>query len=463
MYYMISTSKRTTKRTPKRKSNPAGTLSLAQLGISPETLRRIAVACGFCVRQSGKIQPSAVLIHLCLESTQGTVSHNDMAARIEATTGVSVSRQAYWERCDETCVRLFQQVLACVIATKYRASQGCVGELIKARAYQRVLLQDSTIIQLPARLFASFSGVQNATSTVCNARIQCVYDLKAGTFIQFTIDPYSKNDFLATLEIDLQPGDLVLRDRGYFTVAAVRKHIAAAAHCIVRYKYKTTLLDPHTGAPIPLLELLRRNRVLDMTVLVGATEKLSLRLLAAPIDEETANLRRMRARKEMNGHAPSQELLALMSWSIFLTTLVDPALGFPQILGLYGLRWRIENIFKTWKSNFSFAKIHRVSESQLRVLLTARFIMIVVLYQALFLPLSRLAQATTTRVLSLMKFMRYFTRNLSRIPTLLNCPSPTSASFRALLRYCVYDQRKRPNFVTQSARILSEIDDLMRA
>ncbi len=429
---MISTSKRTTKRTPKRKSNPAGTLSLAQLGISPETLRRIAVACGFCVRQSGKIQPSAVLIHLCLESTQGTVSHNDMAARIEATTGVSVSRQAYWERCDETCVRLFQQVLACVIATKYRASQGCVGELIKARAYQRVLLQDSTIIQLPARLFASFSGVQNATSTVCNARIQCVYDLKAGTFIQFT-------------------------------VAAVRKHIAADAHCIVRYKYKTTLLDPHTGAPIPLLELLRRNRVLDMTVLVGATEKLSLRLLAAPIDEETANLRRMRARKEMNGHAPSQELLALMSWSIFLTTLVDPALGFPQILGLYGLRWRIENIFKTWKSNFSFANIHRVSESQLRVLLTARFIMIVVLYQALFLPLSRLAQATTTRVLSLMKFMRYFTRNLSRIPTLLNCPSPTSASFRALLRYCVYDQRKRPNFVTQSARILSEIDDLMRA
>ena len=127
--------------------------------------------------------------------------------------------------------------------------QGCVGELIKASAYQRVLLQDSTIIQLPARLFAAFSGVQNATSTVCNARIQCVYDLKAGTFIKFTIDPYSKNDFLAALEIDFQPGDLVLRDRGYFTVSAVRKHIAVNAHCIVRYKHKTTLLDPHTGAP----------------------------------------------------------------------------------------------------------------------------------------------------------------------------------------------------------------------
>jgi hypothetical protein len=36
-------------------------------------------------------------------------------------------------------------------------------------------------------------------------------------------------------------------------------------------------------------------------------------------------------------------------------------------MALYGLRWRIENIFKTWKSNFSFGKVHTVSEQQLRV------------------------------------------------------------------------------------------------
>jgi len=295
-----------------RKSKQERTLSLAQLGISPQTLRRMAFACGFCVRKSGKINVSDVLVHMCIESTKGTVSHNDMAARIEGCTGVGVSRQAYWERFDETCVLLFQQVLACVIDSKCRARKESGGELLKASAYQRILLQDSTVIQLPASLFAAFSGVKNATSTVCNARIQCVYDLKAGTFVKFTIDPYSKNDFLATLEID-------------------------------------------------------------------------------------------------------------------------------------------------------FAKIHRVSEPQLRVLLTARFIMIVVLYQDLFLPLTRLVQATTDRVLSLMKFMRYITRNLTRIPELLNCTSPHSIGFRALLLYCVYDKRQRPNFMTQTERVLAEIDEIMRA
>ena len=446
-----------------RKSKPERTLSLAQLGISPEALRRIALACGFCMRQSGKIKAHDVLIHMCIESTKGTVSYNDMAARIEGCTGIGVSRQAYWERCDKTCVLLFQQVLAYVIDSKCQARKEFVGDLVKTKAYQRILLQDSTIIQLPASLFAAFSGVKNATATVCNARIQCVYDLKAGTFVKFTIDPYSKNDLLATLEIDLLPGDLVLRDRGYFTVEAVCKHLDALAHCIYRYKHRTALFDPRTGAPLQLLALLRSNRSLDIEVLVGTAEKLKLRLIAAPIAEETANLRRMRARKETKGHAPSQELLDLMSWSIFLTTIDDPAIGFQQILGLYGLRWRIENIFKTWKSNLNFAKIHRVSQPQLRILLTARFIMIVVLYQGLFLPLTRLVQATTDRVLSLMKFMRYISRNLTRIPELMNCTSPESTSFRALLLYCAYDKRKRPNFVTQTERVLAEIDKLMRA
>ena len=445
-------------KTRAQNSRKEQSTACVDLGISQEDIRETAFACGFCVRRSGKIKAGDVLDHMCRETILGTVSYNDLAARIESCTGVGASRQAYQERFDETGVLFFQQILARVMDQKCCIRKDLTEALFQHNAYQRILLQDSTITQLPARLFARFSGVKNATVTVCNARIQCIYDLKTGTFVQFTIDPYRKNDLLATLEITLKPGDLVLRDRGYFTLAAVRKHTENSAHCIYRFRHKTVLLDPGTGNPIHLLELLRRNRSLDMHVLVGATEKLRLRLIAAPVDTETANLRRMRAKRETHGHAPSRELLDLMSWSIFLTTLDDATIGFQQILALYGLRWRIENIFKTWKSNFSFTKIHRVSEAQLRILLTARFIVIVALYQKLFVPLSRLMQATTNRVLSLMKFMRYITRNLIRIPELLTCTGVDCAGFRALRLYCVYDKRKRPNFVEKTQRILAEID-----
>ena len=43
------------------------------------------------------------------------------------------------------------------------------------------------------------------------------------------------------------------------------------------------------------------------------------------------------------------------------------------------------------------------------------------------------------------------------------CTSHKSVSFRALRLYCVYDRRKRPNFVTQTERVLAEIDEIMRA
>ena len=36
-------------------------------------------------------------------------------------------------------------------------------------------------------------------------------------FIDFSIDPYSKNDLVSAPELELQLDDLVLRDRGYLT------------------------------------------------------------------------------------------------------------------------------------------------------------------------------------------------------------------------------------------------------
>jgi hypothetical protein len=276
----------------------------------------------------------------------------------------------------------------------------------------------------------------------------------SGHFIQFSIDPYSKNDQAATLEIPVQAGDLVLRDRGYFRIQAIDEHKRAGADSINRYKHDTALYDPATGQKINLLELLTRNGSVDMLVGAGFGQTVHLRLIAVPASEETANLRRMKAKKEMNGHAPSQELLKLMSWTIFLTTIADPSITFKEILALYGLRWRIENIFKTWKSYFNFQKVHNVPEIQLRVLLNARLIMITLAYERLFLPLLGQVYRASGKLVSLIKFTRYITQNLALLPRLLNSPTLPLQLFRALQRYCTYEKRNRPNFMTEMEAIL---------
>ena len=185
-------------------------------GITPNRLRQIAFQSGFCKRVAGKIDPPIFFQYLCEEAVKGTVSHNDLAAKIEETTSVSVSRQACWERInrDDACVSFFQTVLAELILSKLLLPE--LDWLKSNGLFKRILIQDSTVIQLPARLFSKFSGVKNATTTTCNARIQGVYELLSGQFISFSIDSYSKNDVSVAAVIPVQEGDLLLRDRGYF-------------------------------------------------------------------------------------------------------------------------------------------------------------------------------------------------------------------------------------------------------
>ena len=433
----------------KRKLNSRDLFSCA--GLDRKKIRKLAFETGFCKRNSGKINAPDLLIHLCLESISGTVSHNDLAARVEARTGIAASRQAYWQRTDEPCAKFFQSILEHVMLSK--CCPHAIRSIKRQKRFKRILLQDSTIIKLPLRLFEVFSGVKNAHTAVCNARIQGIYDLLSGRFIYFSIDPYSKNDQAATMEIPVQPGDLILRDRGYFTIQAVEAHKRAGADSINRYKHTTVLYDPATGQRIDLLELLTRNGSADMLVRAGAERTVALRLIAIPVPEETANLRRMKAKREMH-HPPSRELLKLMSWTIFLTTIVDQTVTFKEIAALYALRWRIENIFKTWKSYFNFQKIHNIPEIQLRVLLNARLILITLSYQKLFVPLLYRLYRKSRKIVSLIKLMRYITQNCEFLPAYLSASIPPRKLCNAVLRYCTYDKRRRSNFIIEMEAVL---------
>jgi len=421
-------------------------------GLSAEQIGRIARETGFSQRSGGKIAAPDLLAHFCAEAVKGTVSNNDIAATMQAETDVSASRQAYWLRLDATGLAFFKAILAEVIRAKVAPDVWAL-----CPSYKRILIQDSTIIQLPAKLFVCFSGVKNATTTTCNARIQGIYDLCAGRFVQFAIDPYSKNDLAAAPEIQVETGDLVLRDRGYFWLSIMVANKAKGADTISRYKHNTALYDVQNHAKIDLLKLLSTDGQIDMQVLAGEDKDMPFRLMAVPVPEEVANLRRMKAKKENKRHAPSEALLALMSWSIFITTIHDPSITIKEIMALYGLRWRIENIFKTWKSHFNFAKLHQISENQLRILLTARLIIISICFHHAYVPLCSAIRHHANKQLSLMKFMRYVQQNPAQLPRLLLQRLWTNPLLDAVARYCSYDQRKRRNFADNVHALFSNL------
>lgn len=402
----------------------------------------------FMKRKPRKIDPCNFLAMVCTLSVLDTPSFNSIAASYSVNYSILASKQAISKKIKDECLDFFKSILALIIKTRANEDTNLSTTPSFLNKYKRVLVQDSTIIKLPERLFTSFSGVNNAYKPVCNARIQGVYDLISGQFLSFSIDPYSKNDLLAAPELEIRKDDLTIRDRGYLCQDEIQRHSDAEADCIYRYKTRTTLIDPQTGQEIDIYKLLKKKGYIDMKVCLNNDSRTIIRLIAAPVNEAVANRRRAKAKKETKGHNPSKKVLELMSWTIFITTIPAEMASFKKILDIYSLRWRIEIIFKAWKSHAAFGKVHNVSEIQLRILLMARLIMVVVFTHYVYYPYASIIRSKFKREISLLKLFRFITNNLERVELLLfsECRKNRNVAETNLLKYCTYDKRARLNF-----------------
>lgn len=191
-----------------------------------------------------------------------------------------------------------------------------------------------------------------------------------------------------------------------------------------------------------------------MEVYVNNPSCTKVRIVAVPENEEIACRRRAKAKKDASGHKPSKNVLDLMSWTIFITTIPKECATFKQIHKMYSLRWRIEIIFKAWKSHVKFAKCHNVSEYQLRTLLIARLIMIVIYVHCVYSPCFNMIREEYGRDLSLLRIFNYLTLNIGElwimIALALNMAQNSIHSEKAktnIVKYCSYDKRTRTNFI----------------
>jgi hypothetical protein len=139
-----------------------------------------------------------------------------------------------------------------------------------------------------------------------------------------------------------------------------------------------------------------------------------------------------------------------MDWTIFITTIPAALASFKEILAISGLRWRIEIIFKAWKSHTKFPLLRRVSKLQLGILLKARLLIIAACANVVYGPLERRLLQNHDRWLSLMKFMRFLSQSPARLIRVLQSFSSSERENRALhealVRYCSYDKRKLQNY-----------------
>lgn len=405
----------------------------------------------FCRRQPRKIDPVAFLLGLCLWAAQPVPTLRRAASFIGLYAGRTVSKQNIAKRFQIPAVEFVRAALAVVLARlAQRAARLPQGAFT---GFRRLLVQDSTAVGLPATLAAQFPGNANGRGhALAVLKIQCIYDVLAERFVQWYLTSFRVNDQQAAADIltVVQRDDLVIRDLGYFSLEALHQMAERGVFFLSRLWQGVGLWTATGQQPLDLPGILQHDGWLDREVRLGGTARSPVRLVAVPVPAAVANQRRRKARQDRDRrHPPSAKRLLLLGWDIFITNVPSAVWSARTVCQVYGVRWRIEIVFKTAKSHFHLEAVPRASAAEVELLIWARLLLITLLQGWL----GACPSADHDPPLSLLKVAEFFDLFC---PVLLLAPLGAELPQRwyCQMRYhCRYEKRKRMNFAQKLATL----------
>jgi hypothetical protein len=409
----------------------------------------IARRTGFLRRSPRKVPMADLALALVAAGTESILSLERLAHLVGLAAGTSYSKQALHKRLRPTVEPFLAQVAVALFGSLLTPLR--TGGWLAP--FGRVLLQDSTTAHLPDHLAKAFPGARNRRSkTKATLKIQCVADLLQGAVLHLSLSGFTRNDQAASADILAlaRPGDLILRDLGYFSLEVLGRLQALGAFFLTRWRRDLTLHAPHSGQTLDLARRLRRDGRLDEVVWVGQ-QRLALRLVALPVPPEVANLRRHRARTNRDHRLkPSRESLFLLGWNIFLTNVKRNVWPASVLAKVYRLRWRVEIIFKAWKSHLGLRELNCRSADLLRLSVLSKL-----LFCALLAGCCARLEALCSNSLhvSLLRLARVLGRCSWAVSASLLCVTPDAFLQHGLERHLFYEIRPdRINFYQQLHR-----------
>lgn len=336
----------------------------------------------FLKRKPRKITPLLFVQAAVLLVSQRAVTLSRWATLLGVLGYTSVAKQSLWARINTQAVEFLQRVLGTVIGRRLQGGGQAVPEVLKS--FGRVFIQDSTTIKLSAKLASVYSGATNHHGTKNGLlKIQAVYELVSQRFVHFGLSGFTRNDQAAAYDILplLKPGELVLRDLGYFVIGSFQQIARKGVFFLSRFRLNTKVYDRRTGQELNLLGQLKKQGQMDRQVLLGS-QRLPVRLVAIKLPQAVAAERRRKARNNRDKRcSPNKRSLQLFGWAIFVTNVPRQRGCARTVAQLYGLRWQIESLFKVWKSHFGLTQVPRGSSEQLLVMIYARLVFITVIAQ----------------------------------------------------------------------------------
>jgi len=372
---------------------------------------------------------------------KGANTFSSWAEQISLLRAKTVSKQSVFERLTTHAVVFTRQLLEHKLQQYYEGPKA--NKLFSS--FKNVFLHDSTTIVLPDELSKVFPGNYSNGKYKAVARIQAIYNFTQNTFAHFGLASFCDNDQGAS-DLILKyvgKGDLVIRDLGYFVLDVFEQIIAQGAHFLTKKHYGVNLYSIQSGEQINLSRLLKRKKYIDTKVSLGKWHKITVRLVAVPLSEKIAGERRRKAKKDRDRRLNhSKEYYELLGYAIYLTTVGQAIWSTEDIVKAYRLRWRIEIVFKSWKSHFNIQRlIHRQCNNKIRIesMIYMMLIFITLFQTVWYTYFEKRIYSKYKKHISLLKLAGFITKNIEMI---LIQPIKLIELEKYVVKHCTYESRK---------------------
>jgi hypothetical protein len=357
-------------------------------------------------------------------TSEGSKSYNQMAIEVKSKHRVNISGQGIDQRFNEG-------------AQKY--IHGLIGEQLSSQVFQnidngwckhfnRVIIKDSTRFDLPETLWEKLPGFGGCASKsgVC---IQYEFNIKSGEVNDLSIHPAKRPDNKDAIQtIDLvRPGDLTIRDLGYFVMDYFKRIEKTRAFFLSRLNTKI-LVYQKKGDKFQELDftkvyqrMIKQNlKRLDHMVYIGEKEKFPMRLIIELVPEEVVNTRMERVNKynKKKGRQTGEEYKKRARFNLFITNVIKEIIDAEAIVKIYRVRWQVELIFKTWKSLFGLDNIGQMKYERLMCTLNARLLLILINWE-MFMIERYYQYKQTGKMLSIHKCLQTLKDNSNKLRYIL--------------------------------------------
>lgn len=352
------------------------------------------------------------------ELDQSQLSLLDLKLDLQSYFGCKISREAIHKRFSPEALSFLKALLAKLLEFRLEKVEW-TPSLVSG--FNRLLLKDSSKFTIPSEFANDYPGYGGFHKGNAIMNIQYEYDLFTGNWASLNFTKATRNDqqdSKETLSL-IEKDDLLVRDLGYVTMTYLNGVVKNKAYFLNRLPTTVNVYSQKDDGyqPINWVEIdkkFEKNALsqMELDVVLTMKNKLGARMIILPVPEQIYCQRIKNASKhaKSKGCQLSNEYKIKAKYNIYITNVPQEKLSFKDIVHIYRLRWQIELVFKSWKSNLSLHKTKKVKKERFECQLIARIIWALVNWRIFQAANWSLQPSKKAKGISILKFSKQITK-----------------------------------------------------